>query len=194
MPATAEGRVATVTPIRGRTSILPAAVVLIIAVGTLAFFTVLNVLLGTNGSPQAQVPVIVGGLPIARHATVFEGWVQGGAPPANIASGLIVPVGAHRVGSVATGGGGPGSSAYDLADRIAVAAPRARVLGFYRSDMEALGWTLESMTVSPHGTAELLFQKGGADGFYWEAGVDATATSPTATTYTYRLFQAADYS
>ena len=73
-------------------------------------------------------------------------------------------------------------------------ATRARLLGFYRSHYVGLGWTVISTGPAAGGGDEILFQKGGGDGFYWEAGVSATAPSSTTTPFTLRLFQVADYS
>ena len=175
------------------TSILPAAAVLGIAVVMLVIFGLTN-LAESQRTTSTTFPTVVGTLRNDPSTTVFRGWALDGVPPANVASGLIAPVGARRIGSVATGGGGPSSGDYDLEVRVVVAAPRARLLGFYRSNLEATGWKLLSTTPTSRGGAELLLQAEGADGFYWEAGITATASSSTTTRYTYRLLQVADAS
>jgi hypothetical protein len=176
-----------------RVSILPAAVVLLVAVGMLSVFVLLNVV-GTTTTTPTTVPTVLGGLPVshAASAAAFRGWVQGGDPPADVASALLAPRGAVRVDAVNTGGTSSGGN-YDLENRLTVPAARARLLGFYRSHLEALGWSLYSVSGGAGG-ATLLFQRAGGDGFYWEAGVVAQATSPTTTTYTFRLFQVTDLS
>ncbi len=178
----------TPAPPRARNvSILPAMAVLIVAVGTLGLFGLLNVV--TSGTTTATtLPFIIGTLP--KGNGLFAHAVQDGVPPPNIASAFIDPAGTRRIGVVTTGGGGTGD--YDLEYVLRVKAPRARLLGFYREDLEALGWNLFS--VSGGTSAHLLFQKAGTDGNYWDAGVVATATSPIVTTYTFKLFQFDDFS
>jgi hypothetical protein len=185
---------APVAPRSSRTSILPAAAVLGLAVVMLVVFGLMNMVVSSSTTPTT-LPVILGGLKAdpAAARTVFTGWVGDDEPPANVASGVIAPEGARRVGVVTTGGGAATSGAFDLEDRVVVTAPRARVLGFYRTQLEAHGWRLISSSGGASGDV-LLFQIAGSDGFYWEAGVTAQATGPSATTYTYRIIQVSDYS
>jgi hypothetical protein len=169
-------------------SIWPATIVLAVALGTLGIFTVIN-LLDSNPTATPAAPVILGGLPVGSRA-VFTGFVAGGGPPPDVASALLAPTTTSAIGAVATGGGAVGN--YDEAIRLRVVAPRAQLLGFYRSHLEALGWSLFSTRIGGHGDAELLFQKAGSDSWYWELGVIASPTHAGATAYTYRLFQASD--
>ncbi len=172
------------------TSILPAAAVVLVAVGTLALFAVVDVLTSGRTTPTT-VPQIVGTLELG-HTSLFAHAVQDETPPQDVASGLVVPAGTRLVAELTTGGGGPGN--YDLKLRLRVDAPRARLLGFYRSELGALGWALYSVSGgSTAESAELLFQKAGSDQNYWELGVDATATSPRVTTFTFRLFEQTDF-
>jgi hypothetical protein len=181
------------TPPRARnTSILPAAAILILAVVMLGAFGVVDVLLGASTTPTT-LPTIIGGLR-GGTSSVFKGDVIDGVPPANISSAFIAPDGTKYVATINTGGGGPLD--YDLELQLSVDASRAKVLGFYNSDFDALGWNLfsSSGSASSTGTATLEYSKGGDDGSYWELGITATATSPRTTTFTYRIFQADDSS
>ena len=182
-----------VAPPNRRTSILPAAVVLGLAVLMLVLFGLMN-MIGSTSTTPTTTPVILGGLradPTAA-ARIFAGWAAGGVPPANVTAGLVAPEGARRVAVVRTGGGGPDSANYDLENRIVVDAPRARLLGFYRTTLEGKGWKLFSKSGNgPNAT--LLFQRAGTDGFYCEVGVTAAGTG-AGTTYTFRLLQVGDYS
>jgi hypothetical protein len=172
------------------TSIVPAACVLGLAVVTLVVFGLMN-MIGSAAIAPTTLPAIVGGAAVDTSSKIFSTWPQGGEPPSDITPALVVPVGARFLANLTTGGS---SSDFDREIRIAVAGlSRANVLGFYRSRFEALGWHLYS-TSSNANSVELLFQKGGSDGFYWEAGVNVTSTSPTSATYTYRLFQVSDFS
>jgi hypothetical protein len=179
------------TPPPARTvSILPAAAVLGIAVLTLGIFGVMN-MVASSTTTATTAPTILGGLPLGRP-TAFAPWVRSGALPSNVATALIVPAATRELGAVTTGGGGTGE--FDREDRFVAAAPRARLLGFYRSNLVGRGWSVISTSGTQGGTAQVLFQKAGSDGVYWEAGVTARATSPTSTPYTFRLFQVSDFS
>jgi hypothetical protein len=156
----------------------------------LGVFGFINLLDSPTTTPTT-VPVIIGGLPCCT-TKIFVSFNLGGEPPSDIASGLIAPVDTSILGQVVTGGGGAGN--YDQAIRLGVTASRANLLAFYRSHLVALGWNLFSTTGAPQGSAQLLFQKAGSDGWYWEAGVTARATGPGTTSYVYRLFQASDFS
>jgi hypothetical protein len=181
-------RVPTPPPVR-RVSILPAAAVLGVAVLTLLVFGFLNLVASPRTTTTTQ-PVVLGALPKGR-TTMFRSWTSGGVVPADVASALIVPRGARLLSTVGVGGG---QDAFDHEVRLLVAAPRARLLGFYRSHFVALGWSVISTSGTAGGGAQLLFQKGGTDGFYWEAGVTASAPTAASTPYTLRLFQVADFS
>jgi hypothetical protein len=177
-----------------RVSILPAASVLGLAVFTLVIFSVMNAFDSSTVAPTTA-PVIVGGLQPASAATdsaLFSKAVQDGVPPVDIASALIAPRGAVWLHNLNTGGQALGG--YDRATSLSVAAPSSRLFGFYRSHLQALGWTQYSAGAAPGGGDELLFQKGGSDGWYWEAGVIARAITSGKTTFTLRLFQAAESS
>jgi hypothetical protein len=176
-----------------RVSILPAASVLALAVLTLIIVLVANSFDNSVVTPTT-LPVVLGGLPAASStadAALFAKAVQDGVPPANIASALIAPKHTVWLENVATGGAGTGD--YDREWSFSVAASRARVLGFYSADLKALGWSLFSTGAAPNGAGdELLFQKGGADGWYWNAGVVAQPTVSAKTVFTFRIFQVID--
>lgn len=173
-------------------SILPAAAVLILAVGTLLSFVIIDWVVSPN-TTTTTVPVVLGGLRIGSAATshaAFADFYEAGEPPANIAGALIVPTGTTRITTDDTGGGGPGD--YDDEVTLGVADAPARVLGFYRSNLVARGWSLFSSGTSPTGSPELLFSKNGDDGFQWEAGVVVASSSAAHASYTFRLLQVSD--
>lgn len=176
-------------PVRS-VSILPAAAVLGVALLTLLVFGLANTI-GGSTTTSTTLPIVVGGLPMGS-TPLFGTWTQTGAIPGNVTSALIAPAGARLIGAVTTGGGGAGQ--FDAEDRLVVDASRERLLGFYRSNLVARGWKVISESGTPHGGAELLFQKAGTDGFYWEAGVNALAPSRAVTPYTFRMFQVSDFS
>jgi hypothetical protein len=148
--------------------------------------------LDSQSTTTTSLPSIVVGGPQVGSSAVFSSFPRAdGTPPANIASALLAPTTTRYVSNVTTGGG---SDSYDVEAHFTVGLPRAQLLGFYKSRLEALGWQLYSTSTTSSGAAQLLFQKAGSDGWYWEAGVDASASSPLATAFTYRLFQASDFS
>lgn len=184
-----------VAPRARRYSILPAASVVILAALILLIVGATNAL-DTSQVVPTTLPAIVGALPAASpaaDASLYVGAVRDGVPPTDIASALIAPRGTTKIKNLLTGGEGEGD--YDRATSFRVAAPRARVFGFYRANLEALGWKLFSSGIAPgDGGDELLFQKGGSDGWYWETGVIAPLTADGATIFEFRIFQAADAS
>jgi hypothetical protein len=188
-------RTVPVPPPSRRVSILPAATVLALAVLTLLIVGATNAL-DTSQVTPTTLPVILGALPAATAASdtsLFKGAVLDGVPPADIASALIAPRGTAWIKNLDTGGASAGD--YDRAASFRVAAPRARVFGFYRSGLQALGWSLFSSGPAPRGGGdELLFLKGGTDGWYWETGIIARPTASGVTVWTFRMFQASDAS
>lgn len=191
MVATEQPATRVPTPPPARTvSILPAAAVLGIAVLTLVVFGLMNMIGSTSTTPTTE-PTILGGLHLGT-TTAFDPWIATGALPADVTSALLVPAATRVLGAVSTGGGGTGQ--FDREDRFVVAAPRARLLGFYEANLVARGWSVISTSGTAHGSAEVLFQKAGSDGVYWEAGVIARASPPSSTAYTFRLFQVSDFS
>jgi hypothetical protein len=192
VPGSPDDRGVLPPPPANTVSILPALVVLVIAVVTLGIFGLINLV--DTSSTSIGTPVdVVGGLPVDAHPTVFTGWVADGTPPANIATGMLVPVGTTYLAGVPVGGGGAGG--FDREVRLSINAPRAQLLGFYHAELQAGGWNQFSSGHAQAGGDELLFLKAGSDGWYWEIGVVATSSGPVSsptTRFTYRLYQASD--
>jgi hypothetical protein len=172
-----------------RYSILPAAIVLILAVLTLFSFAIVDLWASPTTTATTLPNVVNGALKVDTSTVAFSHWLVDGLPPSNIASALIVPVGAIRVGTVKTGGSGVD---YDREIRLSVPAPRAVLLGFYRSNLEAIGWQLFSSGAAPGGGNELIFEKGGDNGESWNCGVIAQRTDAGRTSYVFRLFDVGD--
>ncbi len=187
MTALDEPRIPVAPPAK-TVSILPAMTVVAIAVLTLVSFAVVDFVVSPSVTPTTVPAVVVGGgLKVDPTTQVFDGALQGGEPPANIATGLIAPDATRWLGDVATGGAA--GVDYDLEWRLEVAAPRADLFGFYQSNLEARGWDLFSKGSAPGDQGdEVLFQKAGGDGNYWELGVIAKPTHLSRTTYLVRLY------
>jgi hypothetical protein len=173
-------------PLTTTTSILPAAVVLGVAVVTLVVFLILNFVANPHvKAPATTLPIIVGGLAV-EPGHLLAGCQQAGNPPANIATALLVPVGTVASGEPLHANGGAGD--YDCRQALTTSASAARLLGFYSAQLTTRGWDLFSHG-SSSGTDQLLFQKAGSDTFYWVVGVTVVHSSAHSTSWTYRIYQ-----
>jgi hypothetical protein len=170
-------------------SILPAAAVLVLAVLTLASFAVVDLWVSPSTTPTTLPAVVVGALRLDPTTPVFAGWVSDGNPPADISTGLIAPEGTVYVATVSTGGD---PADFDNEVRLSVPAPESQLLGFYKANLAARGWQLFSKGAAPTGGDELIFEKGGNNGDYWDLGVIAQTTRARRTAYTLRLFDVGD--
>jgi len=114
----------------------------------------------------ATVPVVVGGLAKAPSTAVLNDCKSSSEVPSNINDVFIVPVGttSSSAGSVPNAGAGD----YDCYQPLITTTNGASLLKFYKSQLEARGWSLFSQG-SSSGKPQSLFQKAGNDGFYWVA-------------------------
>lgn len=162
-----------------RTSLRPALVVTAIAVVLVVVFSIGSVL-SSPPARRARVasrPTSVPGssllaVPAARALSPIR---TPGQPPTNIVTALVVPEGAQRVqvwrNSAATG-------QYDRRVSLQVPATERAVLRFYQRELGRHGWRLLSTSAaSPPGAVRVLAQKGGTDGWYWEAAVTVLPTT-----------------
>ncbi len=173
-------------PLTTTTSIRPAMTVLVIAVVTLAAFIAINFVAGSSvKTTPTTLPVIVGGLGTAP-GDELAGCRQPGNPPGDIATALRVPVTSVVTAPASVSNAGAGD--FTCAATLRTDAPAAKVLGYYRAQLGVLGWALFSSAPS-HGRSELLFQKAGADTFYWVVGVTVDRAGPSSTRWTYTVYQ-----
>jgi len=173
-------------PLTTTTSIIPAAIVLGVAVVTLVIFLAINFIANPHVKPPTStLPVIVGGL-AAETGHLLAGCQQAGSPPANISSALVVPV--TTVTTAATSHPNSGAGDYDCVQALKTTATSGQVLGFYNAQLPARGWNLFSRG-SSSGQAQLLFQKAGSDTFYWVIGVTVEHASANATYWDFRIYQ-----
>jgi hypothetical protein len=174
-------------PLTTTTSILPAAIVLGIAVAVLGIFLGVNLLANPSVRPTpTTIPIVVGGLASAPTNGLLAGCHQAGSPPANIASALLVPVDSTATQSTKHPNGGAGD--YDCYRALVTKAPSSQLLGFYSAHLQALGWTLFSRGSST-GKPQLLFQKAGSDTFYWVVGITIDSQIGGDAKWTYRIYQ-----
>ncbi|MGD0852489.1 MAG: hypothetical protein ABSA07_03930 [Acidimicrobiales bacterium] len=174
-------------PLTTTTSIWPAAGVLIFAAVVLGVFMIVNLISdqGVTSTPTT-IPVVVGGLKVAPSSTVLNYCTSASEIPSNIDDVFIVPVGT----TVESGGNIPNAGAgdFDCYQPLTTTTNGATLLQFYKSELEARGWSLFSHGAS-NGSPQSLFQKAGNDGFYWVAGITVTKSSGNLVHWTFRIFQ-----
>ncbi|HMD46749.1 MAG TPA: hypothetical protein VKG43_11345 [Acidimicrobiales bacterium] len=180
-------------------SLRPALIVLGLAVGILVVFgifagftTVANAPSTTPTPPRSVPGTSLRSVGAARLLRPIE---LSGAPPANIVDAITIPSGAVALGHLNLG-----VDQYDQEMRFRVAGSQGAVVQFYRAEMRRLGWGQMSSGPARNQprTVEVLGQKAGDDGWYWEMGAVVSPTtfpagSPAGgTTFAIRLFQVSD--
>lgn len=185
-----------------------AGVVLGVAVLVLVLFGVAAVLTGGGSSgrhgagtagtvPSRPTPVKGTTLLAQPAAGALRPIRQAGTPPADIVDTLAVPVGATVVGHTPS----TGITLYDARERFTVRGSQQSVLAFYRSELAAMKWKVTNVGPArrPADATEVLAQKAGSDGWYWEVGVVVAPTTfgpdagPAGTTaFVLRLFEVND--
>ena len=175
-------------PLTTTTSILPAAAVLGIAVLMLVVFMVINLVFDQGVSTTTTIPVVVGGLNIDNGTALLAGCETPGTPPSDIVPGVIVPAGTRGNGPFRMPNSGAGD--FDCWRPLKTTANASALLGFFKTQLEARGWSLFSSGAS-NGAPQFLFQKAGNDTFYWIIGVtvDRGASTRASTAWTFRIYQ-----
>jgi hypothetical protein len=174
-------------PLTTTTSILPAMMVLVIAIATLVIFLGINFIANpTVKSTPTTVPIVVGNLATDVASTLLKGCQQPGNPPPDIAAALLVPTGTRATTPTQHPNGGAGD--YDCLRKLATHATSSEILGYYTAQLRARGWSLFSHG-SSNGSPQVLFQKAGSDTFYWIVGITVTARHGAESNWTYRIYQ-----
>lgn len=180
----------TPVPPRGPTSLWPAAAVLITAVVMLTVFMVLNLATGTATPTTTTSPVVVGGVGIQNGALdgarLLAGCESSGEPPTDITNAFVLPRGTRPVTPAIIKNAGAGE--YDCSRTFQSTITPAALLGFFKSQLTARGWSLFS-TGASNGAPQMLFQRAGSDTFYWVVGVTVTNTTAHRVSWTYTVYQ-----
>jgi len=176
------------------TSLRLAAIVPLSAVIMLVIVILINILTA-DGPPTAKVsPKLqsVSGLSPSPRSP-FAALVFAGEPPDDILNSVVSPLGALEVGTPHTGGS---ATSYDRSIVFSSPASSQALYTFFFEQMKGRGWKIFS-TGAPvrQKGVEILAQRGGTDGWYWEQGVVISPTTfPTpgtqTTTFSIRLYQA----
>ncbi|MDH2903684.1 MAG: hypothetical protein PXZ08_07025 [Actinomycetota bacterium] len=175
-------------PLTTTTSILPAAAVLGLAALTLAVFMVINLVANQGVTTTTTIPVIVGGLSVDHSSSLLNDCVPPSTIPANIVGGVVVPVSTRARGPFQMPNSGAGD--FDCYRPFTSTTSASALLGFYKTQLEARGWSLFS-SGAKNGAPQYLFQKAGTDTFYWIIGVtvDPALSNATSTSWTFRIYQ-----
>jgi len=185
----------------------PALIVVGLALLIIVFFGVLAAVTNVTTPPPVDNPfaarVVPGTGLVAVPATrALRPVEQLGQPPGNIVDAVAVPRGATVVKVTNNAGQ---ADQYDQQVTFSVAGSQLAVLDFYKAEMTRLGWHVFSTGTArqPANAIEVLGQKGGSDGWYWEMGAVVSPTTFTTgqlsspgggdvTRFTVRLFQVPD--
>lgn len=138
-------------------------------------------LIGSGQSTPTTVtglatPVAGTGLSAVGAAGVLARIASGGTPPADILDSLVVPSGAHIVG---TGTEDASVDQYDRSITFRLSSGTAALLSFYRIELRHFGWRLLGTYATSKQTTELLAQREGSDGYEWEVGAVVSSSNPS---------------
>jgi len=178
------------------TSIKLAALVPVIAIGTLGFFLALEILFG--GKTPAQPKPALSRFGATRDLVATYGSIDPIlAPPKDIQRSVFIPASCVVSANLPTGAD---ASRPSLATEFTCEKTSGFLVSFYRAQLPHNEWKVFSDASTTHdgGGIALLSQKSGSDGFYWQLGVVVGNTTyassgggvPTQSTkVTIRLFQ-----
>ena len=178
------------------TSLKWAAIVPLAAVIMLTLFIAINALFPDPKQATVVLPKIekITGLH-TNPIPAFTHYVVNGIPPANIVDSVVIPQEASFTGEINTGGE---AASYDRSLGYSASAAEGALYSYFHTVMTAEGWKIFSIS-APTGSqgVELLAQKAGDDGFYWEEGVVIHPTTfasngAQSTSFNVRLYQAAE--
>jgi hypothetical protein len=188
-------------PPRSHPGIRPALLVVGIAVVLVVAFSIGELLTSNPGrqAPPAQRATAVRGssLLAVPGDRLLAPIVQPGEPPPDILNAVVLPKGSSPL----THQNNAGAGQYDEQMDFRAAANEAALVGFFRTTMAAQGWRIFSTGPAFHlpGGVEVLGQKAGSDGWYWQMGAIVapttfakTASATGTTRFTIRLFQVPD--
>ncbi|MGH9108069.1 MAG: hypothetical protein ACRDY3_01155 [Acidimicrobiales bacterium] len=184
----------------------PALVVLAVAVVIVALFGVGAVLTGGTGSKGHRPSHPTGGpskvpgtsLRAEPAGRGLSPVVEPGTPPTDIVDALDLPAGSHRLSAHPS----RATTLYNAKVRFSVGANQASVITFFRADLARRHWHVISVGAARGhpGATQVLAQKAGSDGWYWEVGATVAPTEfassssggAETTPFTLALFQVND--
>ena len=163
--------------VRNGPALIVVGIVAVVALGG----ALLALLPGTSPPPPRAVGshASYGGIGAASANGVLAHVQTDGVIPSGVVSSLVIPLGAHYLGSKDfDNGNGPFDREVDL---MAPYAQRPLVT-FFKDALKADGWQIDGTepTGGPTGNGtETLAQRPGSNGYYWEVGVTVTGGTDT---------------
>jgi hypothetical protein len=175
-----------------------------LVVGLAAVIVIAFIAIGfaTNGKPAqtdtSKAISVISGTPLhaVRAASALAVITRTGQPPSNILNSVSLPVGSTRVSHQFNA-----AEQFDAQIGLISNDSQGALRTFFLSDMKAQGWKILEVGPADHnpGAVEVVGQKAGSDGFFWNEGAVVSATTfgagaPPAghTHFTVRLFQVPD--
>lgn len=151
---------------------------------------------GTPAAPSSHAVKVAGtGLQAVPAASALRPIEQGGQPPANIIDAVRVPKGATAGAAV---NDTEAAGQYDQQMHFSVSSSQGSVVDFYKIEMKRDGWDVTGPNPADGvaGGVEVLGEKGGDDGWYWEMGAVVSPTTfhgdRETTPFVLTLFQVPD--
>jgi hypothetical protein len=183
-------------------SVKLAFVVVALAFGIIVLGLIAQVFTGSNPPVAApsSVPTAKGSpLKAISSSSALAPLVSSGEPPADIINAIVLPAGSEP-GAVIDDTNA--AESYDEQRLFAIVEPEQKVITFFEVELAAQGWHVES-TGKPKNQPgfEVLAQRAGSDGYYWEIGavvsptafpLSGAARSTGVTKFEVRLFQVSD--
>ncbi|HZT66897.1 MAG TPA: hypothetical protein VFA11_14005 [Acidimicrobiales bacterium] len=125
-------------------------------------------------------------LPAAAAAPLLRPITGPGAPPDDVLSRLVVPVGSRPASYLSQD---TPEGQYDRQATLAVPQPLTEVVSFYAQRLAALGWRVASVTVSRDGRGrQVVAERLSRDSYTWDVGVTVEPAS-SGCRVVLRLFQ-----
>ncbi len=176
------------------TSLKYAAIVPICAAGMLAIVIFINIITASPPPSTKVSPKLSNVSGLTPSATnPFTPLVTAGEPPDDILNAVVIPAGAVKVGTPHTGGD---ATSFDRSLVFKSSASAQAIYTFFHEQLKGRSWRIFS-TGAPVGQkgVEMLAQRAGSDGWYWEQGVVVNPTTfstsgAQSTRFTVRLYQA----
>ncbi|MEI6700296.1 MAG: hypothetical protein WCL38_00885 [Actinomycetota bacterium] len=161
------------------TSLRLAAIVPIIAVGTLGFFLAVEIIFGGAAPSPPKAPLSAFGPTRTLEAT-YASIDPINAPPKDIQRSIFLPAACVGTKVLPTGGDATRPS---LANEFHCGSSTGFLQAFYLAQLRHSEWKLFSQGMTTHdgGGTAYLAQKAGSDSFYWQLGIVIGRTTYTST-------------
>jgi len=159
----------------------PSVKLALIVVGIALGIVILGlVALGLTSTPQSPAPASVAtakGSPLKAVSgrPYLAPLISNGEPPDDIVNAIVLPSGSQ---SGAVINDSLAAQGYDEQRAFTLDASEQDLITFFKVELPAWGWHVESTGV-PHGQPgfEVLAQRAGSDGYYWEIGAVISPTT-----------------